>query len=423
MTLEHVLLLFVTAIGACVGSFLNVVTHRLPEGRSIVKPPSSCPTCGHRLAWYENVPVLAWFYLAGKCRKCRTPISFQYPMVEAFTALLFGGWFFVCYFTDLQPATSRWGVTNTWPLLIAQLALLAGLVAATLIDARHYIIPLPIPWLVTATAAVTLPVAAWFGKIAVVWAELPPASYFPAERLATVTPPLDAAAAVRAAIDRGLEGGVMVANQPWATGPWAWAAFGGAAGLAGAIALLRLGVLPQSFADDPLAHDQDVAPTGESPDAFLAYPHARREMLKEIAFVTLPTAGAAIGYGLGGDAALPLWAMALGGVLLGYLAGGGVVWATRILGTLGFGKEAMGLGDVHLMAAVGAVAGWPVAVTAFFIAPFFGLAWALVSAGAAKLLHREVKVIPYGPHLAVASVLVMAFREPIGYRLAGLMGL
>jgi len=241
------------------------------------------------------------------------------------------------------------------------------------------------------------------------------------------------AAAVRLAIDRGAEGAVLVANQPWVGDAWAAAGMGGAIGLAAAMGLLRLGVLPLSFADDPAAHDQDVPtdhlPADASPDAFLAYPHPRREMIKELAFLALPIAGVVVGYIVGGrmsdggEAHLPLAAKALGSVLIGYLAGGGVVWATRILGTLGFGKEAMGLGDVHLMAAVGAVAGWEVAVTAFFVAPFFGLGWAVVSAGVSKLLDRQVKVIPYGPHLAAAAVLVMALREPVMYRLAGMMGM
>jgi prepilin signal peptidase PulO-like enzyme (type II secretory pathway) len=68
---------------------------------------------------------------------------------------------------------------------------------------------------------------------------------------------------------------------------------------------------------------------------------------------------------------------------------------------------------MHLLAAVGAVAGWEVPVIAFFSAPFLGLAWALISTGAQKLLNRQVKVIPYGPHLAAAALVVVAFREPL----------
>ena len=94
---------------------------------------------------------------------------------------------------------------------------------------------------------------------------------------------------------------------------------------------------------------------------------------------------------------------------MGYLVGGATVWAIRILGTLGFGKEAMGLGDVHLMAAVGAVCGGSTAFLAFFVAPFIGLSYVVVAFGLGRLLRREVRAIPYGPHLAAATLLVMIF--------------
>ncbi len=103
----------------------------------------------------------------------------------------------------------------------------------------------------------------------------------------------------------------------------------------------------------------------------------------------------------------------VGGVVMGYLVGGAVVWGVRVLGTLSFGKEAMGLGDVHLLAAVGAVCGWRLAVLAFFAAPFFGLAYAGVTAALGSILHRQVRVIPYGPHLAIATVGVMLLRDPL----------
>src|SRR5690606_13484406 len=111
-----------------------------------------------------------------------------------------------------------------------------------------------------------------------------------------------------------------------------------------------------------------------SPSIWIQYPHARREMLRELLFVGPPLALALIGgmiaanlAGVGANPitgimtakfAVPLWLDALSGALLGYLVGAGVVWAVRILGSLGFGKEAMGLGDVHLMGAVGACLGW-----------------------------------------------------------------
>jgi len=69
--------------GAIVGSFANVCIHRMPRGESVVTPPSRCPTCGTRIAFYDNVPILSWFLLGGRCRSCRAPIPVRYPLVEA----------------------------------------------------------------------------------------------------------------------------------------------------------------------------------------------------------------------------------------------------------------------------------------------------------------------------------------------------
>jgi leader peptidase (prepilin peptidase)/N-methyltransferase len=75
-------------LGACVGSFLNVVIHRLPRGESLVAPRSRCPSCGTEIAAYDNVPILSWLLLRGRCRRCGTAISFRYPLVELLTALI-----------------------------------------------------------------------------------------------------------------------------------------------------------------------------------------------------------------------------------------------------------------------------------------------------------------------------------------------
>lgn len=76
-------------LGAIIGSFLNVVIYRVPAGLSIVAPPSACPRCGHRIRGFDNIPVLSWIFLRGKCRDCREPISARYPLVELFTAVAF----------------------------------------------------------------------------------------------------------------------------------------------------------------------------------------------------------------------------------------------------------------------------------------------------------------------------------------------
>ena len=78
-------------IGLVIGSFLNVVIWRVPRGESIVSPPSACPKCGQEIRPYDNIPVVSWLVLRGRCRDCGNPISARYPLVEIGTALLFAG--------------------------------------------------------------------------------------------------------------------------------------------------------------------------------------------------------------------------------------------------------------------------------------------------------------------------------------------
>jgi leader peptidase (prepilin peptidase) / N-methyltransferase len=85
--------IFVVCLGLIIGSFLNVCIVRIPERKSIVLPSSACPKCGAKIRPYDNIPVLSWLLLGGKCRGCRAPISPMYPLVELMTALLFWG----CY--------------------------------------------------------------------------------------------------------------------------------------------------------------------------------------------------------------------------------------------------------------------------------------------------------------------------------------
>ena len=93
---DFLLTIWFGAVGATIGSFLNVVIYRLPRGQSIVFPPSHCPRCNHKIRIYDNFPIFGWFLLEGKCRDCKLPISFRYPLIEtivcamvmAFAALL-----------------------------------------------------------------------------------------------------------------------------------------------------------------------------------------------------------------------------------------------------------------------------------------------------------------------------------------------
>ncbi len=82
-------MLMVFSLGAAIGSFLNVVVYRLPAGESLIHPPSRCPHCQHRLAAKDNIPVLGWLLLQGKCRYCQAAIAWRYPLVEVFTGFLF----------------------------------------------------------------------------------------------------------------------------------------------------------------------------------------------------------------------------------------------------------------------------------------------------------------------------------------------
>jgi len=114
------------AFGAIIGSFLNVVIHRLPQEESIVFPNSRCPSCSAAIAWYDNIPILSYLVLRGKCRGCKTGISFRYPAVELLTALLY------------IAIAWRDGLTLALPF---DLIFVSALIALVFIDAEHMLLP------------------------------------------------------------------------------------------------------------------------------------------------------------------------------------------------------------------------------------------------------------------------------------------
>ncbi len=119
--------IFIAVAAACIGSFLNVCIARMPvEGQSIVKPASRCPRCGHPIRIYDNIPIISWLILRGKCRDCGEPISFRYPLVEALTALL--GWLLFKVFGLSLP-------------FLAAFLFVSALIVITFIDLDHQIIP------------------------------------------------------------------------------------------------------------------------------------------------------------------------------------------------------------------------------------------------------------------------------------------
>lgn len=117
---------FGLAFGLVVGSFLNVVIHRLPEGRSLAWPGSQCPRCQVPIAFYDNVPVLSYLWLRGRCRHCREPISLRYPAIELLTGVVFA------------VLAHRFGLA---PMTLVWMAFAAALIAAAGIDFDHHVIP------------------------------------------------------------------------------------------------------------------------------------------------------------------------------------------------------------------------------------------------------------------------------------------
>lgn len=113
-------------LGLMVGSFLNVCIYRLPRRESVVWPGSRCGACGRTLQWYENVPIVSWLVLRGRCRTCRSRISGVYPAVEGVTALLFAGGYLLY---------------GLGPLLAVRLLFASMLVVLFVIDLRHRILP------------------------------------------------------------------------------------------------------------------------------------------------------------------------------------------------------------------------------------------------------------------------------------------
>ena len=116
----------VAVFGLLIGSFLNAVIHRVPRKVSLVSPGSQCPSCGYALRWYDNIPVLSYVLLGGRCRRCRKPISIRYPIVELVTAAVFVAHYFVFGWT---------------PLLAVRLLFAASLVALFAIDLEHHLLP------------------------------------------------------------------------------------------------------------------------------------------------------------------------------------------------------------------------------------------------------------------------------------------
>jgi leader peptidase (prepilin peptidase)/N-methyltransferase len=384
-------IVFLFAIGCCVGSFLNVVIYRLPRDKSLVRPPSSCPSCGKHIQFYDNIPLVSWLLLRGKCRHCKTRISPRYFVIELLTGLVFVGAFAIYFHSGLRHGIPAF-LSGGWVLYLISVILFSALIACSAIDLEMWIIPLSICWFTTA--------AGLFGG--------------------AIAPLFIHPATIRHYFLMPMTADLIFINHTTV----ASLTTGATIGLGISLLLLATGVLKRSYDFSKIQKSPKNPSSSENSDGPANLPQAeegfndRIEMFREVLFL-LPIIVCALAASqiVNQYPALHQWWLVFSqrpviegfmGSLAGYFVGCTIVWATRVLGTLAFGREAMGLGDVHLMGAAGTVIGPLFVVIAFFVAPFFGLVWA-----AAQMFSKKTRQIPYGPFLSIGIVVVMIFHDGI----------
>jgi len=423
-------IIFLFIFGACIGSFLNVVIYRLPRGESIVVPPSHCPSCGRGIRWYDNIPLLSWLALGARCRDCHAPISSRYFIIEAATAIRVAGLFVLYYVVRVRGDAGVF--EQTWPAYVSHAALLCGLLACSVVDIEQFIIPLEVMWFCAVVGVAAGAVAPLFASPSL-----------PHPLMTTAGPE-----AIAYAVAGGV--GVLISlallrwgflqpsfidaargdAQPAPSGP-VGKSKNVKAKPAAAAQPKTLRLLPRLLWRSVIAAALGFVPgtTSQTVDA-AGIPitagggvNPRREMLRELLFLApaFVLAGAVwFVFGLF-PAVADTWSSlldsrrfatmgpvltGLGSALFGYMIGGLWIWGTRILGTLAFGKEAMGMGDVHILAAVGAVSGWIVPSVTFFVAPVIGLGWALY-----LWITKKQPVLAYGPWLAAGALVTLVFHD------------
>ena len=339
----YVWLVLIFLLGLCVGSFLNVCIFRLPWEKNVLWPGSHCGSCFQAIRWYDNLPILSWLLLRGRCRRCGAPFSFRYLFIELFTGLSFSGMFYLIAIVNIhdfqQLQNLAWSLGNGWPppavvwvAFFHHACLISFLIVASFCDLDHQEIPF----------SITIPGTA----VGLVWAVfLPwPAPY---------------------AMERPPRGNL----PPWWSAP-----------------------VQRPLAFDPLVEPWAQAPLDEGPrTGYYAWPVWGPPL-----FAWVPPRG---------------WLMGLVTGVAGAAVGWIMLWLVRFLFTKGLGVEAMGLGDADLMMMAGAFLGWQPVVLAFFLSVFPGLLF-----GIGTLLLRGERALPFGPSLALGTVVVLLGWHWIGPR-------
>ena len=358
---------FSALFGACVGSFLNVCIYRLPrEGLSPTRPRRSfCPSCGEEIAWYDNLPILSWLLLGGRCRSCRAPIRWRYLLVEAMTAILF----------LFLARRYLCGQEISWGAYLALAALVSALIVAAFIDLDLQIIP----------DEITLPGMALAPLVALLVPDFHtrPVDSTISRLLISVKAHLDPLSlALPEALRHGALSVIAVSVA---------AVFFFFAGVLGYAGYWRI------------AHAENRRPLSAG----------------YLGGVLVGAAGgmAALNF-LQPEILLTPPAYSFWSALAGMLAGSVSVFMVGVFGSKLFRKPAMGFGDVKLMGLLGAFTGWVGVLAGFFIACFLG---ALV--GIVIFLKYRSRYVPFGPFLAAGALFMIFWPESFHRLLAWYLGL
>ena len=451
----------VAILGAIVGSFLNVVVYRLPLGLSVFSPRwSFCPHCRRTIRPLDNIPLLGWLRLKGRCRACGIPISSIYPLIEALTALVFVTLWDVLFTAKLVPSIA--GLRTDWPMFFAYFVLFAGLLASSAMDLESYTIDIRISVVVMIVAVVAHAVRGIPDVVLMTTDDrslgfLPPGLCLIAAAggLTWLTSRVLMAAWPRTRAAAELRAGALTADAPDPAPSETPAANPPSVASAIPIVLLTLLIIalviwqrvaPDSNAGLPLSpvalrfllasvicmtalilaswipREVDAEIAGEIEESR----HDARSLAgRELAtFVPALIVAIAVFLWLRGRDGFSLrsewtdlrrmyadywhWATFVGGALHaigGMVIGSALGWTVRILGTLAFGKEAYGTGDIYLMGAIGAAAGVANLVFGFFLAALLALIGV-----AASLFHKSSRVISFGPWLALGSFVALALE-------------
>lgn len=443
-------LFFFTALGLCVGSFLNVVIYRLPLGIALTRPVwSFCPHCGQPIRWIDNLPVISYLRLRGRCWSCWEPISPRYGLIELTTAitviLLFDSFFITQSRDGLVAANDvTWRLSEDWPIFIAHVILFSSLLAMSVIDMQFYWVDIRFTHLAAAAGIASaclwtpyhsrhwlmphdgtlVATVSMFAVFAIIWIALQlrsreaPRVDQPADQ--TVEPLPDV-------VIEHPQPSIAPLLPPLALLMFLLVACAAGAGenlaafTARAIACLVFFFLLIIYGG---SHRRD-ADTEIIEAIEEEAPHARGMALRETA-VLVPAL--VVGMGvlflvLREPSAMaiarriihwqplrgewqPVWGLARG--INGYVIAAGIGWTIRIIATLGFGKEAFATGDIHMMAAAGAVLGWQVVLVGFVLACFLAVAgWLLL------LPFKRSRAIPLGPWLWIGFLSATLFYKPL----------